>query len=101
MDEALYRPPRTTVPDPFGPPRERVAIVGGGMTDALLGHAFASAGVVTTLLKADVIGRGSTTASSALLLQEPDMELLHLERWQGVHSENHALFAFDWLRRRP
>jgi choline dehydrogenase-like flavoprotein len=60
-----------------------VAIVGGGMTGALLAHAFASAGVATTLLEAGLIGRGSTAASSALLLQEPDLELFQLEKRYG------------------
>jgi hypothetical protein len=39
------------------------------MTGALVVHAFASAGVSTTLLEASMVGEGSTTASSALLLQ--------------------------------
>jgi hypothetical protein len=56
-----------------------VAIVGGGMTGALVAHAFASAGIAATVLEAGVVGRGSTAASSALLLQEPDLELLQLE----------------------
>jgi glycine/D-amino acid oxidase-like deaminating enzyme len=60
-----------------------VAIVGGGMTGALLAHAFASAGVATTVLEAGLVGRGSTAASSALLLQEPDLELLQLEERYG------------------
>ena len=55
-----------------------VAIVGGGITGALIAHAFASAGVATTLLEAGLVGRGSTAASSALLLQEPDLEFAQL-----------------------
>jgi glycine/D-amino acid oxidase-like deaminating enzyme len=61
-----------------------VAIVGGGMTGALVAHAFASAGISTTVLEAGVIGRGSTAASSALLLQEPDLELRQLEDRYGT-----------------
>jgi glycine/D-amino acid oxidase-like deaminating enzyme len=60
-----------------------VAIVGGGMTGALVAHAFASAGIATTLLESGLVGRGSTAASSALLLQEPDLELLQLEERYG------------------
>jgi NADPH-dependent 2,4-dienoyl-CoA reductase/sulfur reductase-like enzyme len=48
-----------------------IAIVGGGMTGALVAHAFASAGISTTVLEAAAVGRGSTAASSALLLKEP------------------------------
>lgn len=55
-----------------------VAIVGGGMTGALVAHAFASAGISTTLLEGTLVARGSTAASSALLLKEPDLELTKL-----------------------
>lgn len=61
-----------------------IAIVGGGMTGALAAHAFASAGVATTLLEAAHVGRGSTAASSALLLQEPDQELRRLAKQYGM-----------------
>ena len=61
-----------------------VAIVGGGMTGALVAHAFASAGISTILLEASHVGRGSTSASSALLLQEPDLELAELTDRYGM-----------------
>jgi len=63
-----------------------VAIVGGGMTGALVAHAFASAGVSTTLLEASMVGQGSTAASSALLLQEPDLELTQLANRYGLRT---------------
>jgi len=63
-----------------------VAIVGGGMTGALIAHAFASAGIATTVLEAEMAGCGSTAASSALLLQEPDLELTKLIDRYGMHS---------------
>ena len=63
-----------------------VAIVGGGMTGALVAHALASAGVSTTVLEAAVIGKGSTAASSALLLQEPDLELRPLTERYGARA---------------
>lgn len=84
-----------------------MAIVGGGITGALIAHAFASAGVAVTLLESGLIGQGSTAASSALLLQEPDRELLQLERrygprasrriWQASHESVRDLIAL--LRR--
>jgi glycine/D-amino acid oxidase-like deaminating enzyme len=84
-----------------------VAIVGGGMTGALVAHAFASAGVATTLLEASRVGEGSTAASSALLLKEPDLELRQLADrygmrtsrriWQLSHESVHALMTL--LRR--
>ena len=100
-----------------------VAVVGGRMTGALVAHAFATADIPTTVLEAAVVGNGSTAASSALLLKEPDLELkqlanhyggsasrriwelslaarLLLERWQGLTSRDHALFEFARLRER-
>jgi glycine/D-amino acid oxidase-like deaminating enzyme len=81
-----------------------VAIVGGGMTGALVAHAFASAGVSTILLEGVVVANGSTAASSALLLQEPDLELKELASrygshasrriWQLSHESVHQLVAF-------
>ena len=61
-----------------------VAVVGGGITGALVAHAFASAGISTTVLEAASVARGSTAASSALLLQEPDLELSDLTKRYGL-----------------
>jgi glycine/D-amino acid oxidase-like deaminating enzyme len=63
--------------------RVDVAIVGGGITGALAALAFADAGVSTLLLEAGYVSRGSTAASSALLLQEPDKSLSELSRRYG------------------
>ena len=60
-----------------------VAVVGGGITGALVAHAFVSAGIPTTLLEGAVVGHGSTAASSALLLKEPDLELAQLKARYG------------------
>jgi glycine/D-amino acid oxidase-like deaminating enzyme len=77
------------------------------MTGALVAHAFASAGVSTTLLEGSMVGEGSTAASSALLLQEPDLELTQLADrygmrtsrriWQSSRDSVHALVTL--LRR--
>jgi len=56
------------------------------MTGALVAHAFASAGIATVLLENAFVGRGSTGASSALLLQEPDRELTELVRRYGLRK---------------
>jgi glycine/D-amino acid oxidase-like deaminating enzyme len=63
-----------------------VAIVGGGLTGALVAHAFASAGIATTVLEGGLAGRGSTGASSALLLQEPDLALAALVNRYGIRA---------------
>lgn len=78
--------PRQFYPSLSGHHEVDVAIVGGGITGALVAHAFASAGITTTLLESRLIGQGSTAASSALLLQEPDLELGQLEERYGVRA---------------
>jgi glycine/D-amino acid oxidase-like deaminating enzyme len=52
----------------------------------LVAHAFATAGVSTVLLEKALVGSGSTAASSALLLQEPELSLVELERRYGVRT---------------
>lgn len=63
-----------------------VVIVGGGMTGALTASAFAEAGVSVVLVEGERIGRGSTAASSALLLQEPDQGIGELMRRYGKRA---------------
>jgi glycine/D-amino acid oxidase-like deaminating enzyme len=64
--------------------RVDVAIVGGGITGAIAALRFAEAGIGVAVLEADRIGHGSTAASSALLLQEPDQRLLQLTDRYGA-----------------
>jgi glycine/D-amino acid oxidase-like deaminating enzyme len=83
--------------------RTDIAIVGGGITGAITAYRFAEAGVGCVVLEADRIGHGSTAASSALLLQEPDRRLTDLtERygrrtarriWRLSHDAAHELIA--------
>jgi glycine/D-amino acid oxidase-like deaminating enzyme len=60
-----------------------IAIVGGGLTGALVAETFASEGVSVSLLESGRVACGSTVASSALLLREPDSGLTHLIRRYG------------------
>jgi glycine/D-amino acid oxidase-like deaminating enzyme len=60
-----------------------VAIVGGGITGAAIAWRFAEAGVRVAVLEAASLGRGSTAASAALLLQEPDNDLRELAKRYG------------------
>jgi glycine/D-amino acid oxidase-like deaminating enzyme len=53
------------------------------MTGALVARAFAEANVRVTLIEAALVGCGSTAASSALLLQEPDLGLHELRKRYG------------------
>ena len=78
--------PKRRYPTLSGRHEASVAIVGGGITGALVAHAFASSGISTVLLEKASVGRGSTAGSSALLLQEPDLELTELVRRYGLRA---------------
>lgn len=60
-----------------------VAIVGGGMTGAMIAESFTRHGVRVSVVEAARIGHGSTAASTALLLQEPDYDLGALSNRYG------------------
>ena len=61
-----------------------VAIVGGGLTGCLAARLFADAGLRVVLLEAQRIGRGSTAASTALVMQEPDVSFRDLASRYGI-----------------
>jgi glycine/D-amino acid oxidase-like deaminating enzyme len=85
-----------------------LVVVGGGMTGALVALEFAAAGVAVCLIEAALVARGSTAASAALLLQEPDQGLGHLATRYGAAASRRiwtlgrdAVHDFvDLLRRR-
>src|ERR1700704_4805469 len=60
-----------------------VAVVGGGITGAAIAWRFADAGLRVAVVDAARIGRGSTAASTALLMQEPDEDFTGLARRYG------------------
>ena len=60
-----------------------VAVIGGGITGAALAWRFAGAGFRVAVVEAARVGRGSTAASTALLMQEPDEDLSELTRRYG------------------
>jgi glycine/D-amino acid oxidase-like deaminating enzyme len=60
-----------------------IAIVGGGFTGAAVAWRLAQAGIRVAVLEASRIGRGSTAASTALLMQEPDIDFTDLEKRYG------------------
>ena len=74
---------RQTYPALHGRQQADVVIVGGGITGAGIAQVFAEAGVQVVLLEAGLVGRGSTSASTALLLQETDEEFSSLETRYG------------------
>jgi glycine/D-amino acid oxidase-like deaminating enzyme len=61
-----------------------LAIIGGGITGALLGHRFAEEGIHTVLLEGREMGYGSTGACTALLQYELDLHLTDLAERIGT-----------------
>jgi glycine/D-amino acid oxidase-like deaminating enzyme len=60
-----------------------VVIVGGGITGAIAAYTFADSGLAVALLEARRIGHGSTAASTALLMREPDKDFRELAHRYG------------------
>jgi glycine/D-amino acid oxidase-like deaminating enzyme len=58
-------------------------IVGGGISGAICAYLFAEAGVRVAVLESQRVARGSTLASTALLMQEPDRDFGDLARRFG------------------
>lgn len=80
----LNRPPRA----PGLPALDRaidadIAIIGGGITGVSVAWMFARAGHRVALVEADRIARGSTAASTALLMQESDCDFVELAARYG------------------
>ena len=78
--------PKRTYPQFRGHLETDVVIVGGGITGAMCAYLFADAGVRVVLLESRKAGRGSTVASTALLMQEPDRDFLDLANRFGRAS---------------
>jgi glycine/D-amino acid oxidase-like deaminating enzyme len=63
-----------------------VAVVGGGITGCAVACLLARSGATVVLLEAHRIGRGSSAASTALLMQEPDIDFIDLAARYGEAS---------------
>lgn len=68
-----------------------VAVIGGGITGALVAHRFAREGIATVLLEAGEIGHGSTAATTALIQYEIDTHLIDLIERRGL---DHAVRSY-------
>lgn len=68
-----------------------VAIIGAGVTGALMAHRFSREGICCVVIDAGHIGGGSTSASTALLQYEIDEPLHRLIELRG---EEHAVRAY-------
>jgi glycine/D-amino acid oxidase-like deaminating enzyme len=60
-----------------------IVIIGGGITGAIAAYLFSEAGIRVALVEAKTCGRGSTSASTALLMQEPDKDFRELSARYG------------------
>jgi len=67
-----------------------VAVVGGGVTGAAVAWRFADAGLSVAVVERARIGAGSTVASTALLMQEPDEDFERLAQKYGRHRAKRA-----------
>jgi len=80
-------------PPPDGDLRADVVVIGGGITGALTAHALVAAGRDTIILDKRDIGRGSTSASTALLQYELDRPLLELRQIRGREAADRTYRA--------
>ena len=72
------RAPKRKYPKHRGNLEVDVVIVGGGITGAICAYLFADAGVRVALVESKTVAHGSTVASTALLMQEPDRDFTGL-----------------------
>lgn len=70
-----------------------VAIIGGGVTGALLADMLAAEGVQTVVLDKRRFGVGSTAASTALLMYELDASLMELRERYGTERADRCYRA--------
>ncbi|MTI49572.1 MAG: FAD-binding oxidoreductase [Firmicutes bacterium] len=68
-----------------------VVIIGGGITGAITAYYFTSAGINTVLVDKNIIGFGSTSASTSILQYEIDTNLIGLKTMIG---EDNAAKSF-------
>jgi len=78
-----YDGPTLEAPPLRGRHEADVVIVGGGITGCLTAERLARGGLRVSLLESKRIGRGSTSASTALLMQEPDVDFGDLAERYG------------------
>ena len=69
-----------------------VAVIGGGITGALVAHRFAHEGIHVVLVERREIGHGSTAATTALIQYEIDSSLCELTDRVG---QAHAVRSYD------
>ena len=63
-----------------------VAIIGGGMAGCATAYALSTAGVRVCLFEADRIGQGAVGSSTALVMQEPDVDFQDVLDVHGLRA---------------
>lgn len=86
-------PPATAFEDLAGPLDCEVAVVGAGITGALVAWQLVRAGLDVVVLDRRDAGRGSTAASTALIQYELDTPLLDLREAIGRYRADRAYLA--------
>ena len=81
LDE--YSGPRFSAAKLSGHQDADVVVIGGGITGCVAAQRLAACGLRVVVLEAQKIGRGSTAASTALLMQEPDVDFGDLSERYG------------------
>jgi glycine/D-amino acid oxidase-like deaminating enzyme len=81
-----YRGHTPSFPALTGNHEADVAIVGGGITGCACAFILAERGLRVVLVDARQIGRGSTSASTALLMQEADVDFADLSDRYGLSA---------------
>lgn len=79
-----------TYPRLSGDVRCAVAVLGGGITGALVAHHLVAAGIDTVVIDRRDVGWGSTAASTALLQYEIDVSLRDLTKMYGEDMASRA-----------
>jgi glycine/D-amino acid oxidase-like deaminating enzyme len=105
--DSMFWPTLASAPPSCRPLRQNVrcdvAIVGAGLTGAFTGCSLSKAGLDVVLVDKRAIGKGSTSASTALVLYEIDTSLVQLIRIRGeaaaVRSYQCCLEAITILER--
>src|SRR6476661_4640757 len=76
-----------------------VAVIGGGITGALVAHRFACEGIHVVLVEGREVARGSTAATTALIQYEIDTDLVDLiERVGADHAIRSYRLCLDAVR---
>src|SRR5436189_212512 len=78
-----------------------VAIIGAGLSGAIIAHALSGEGLSVVVIDKREVGHGSTSASTALVLYEIDTPLVELIRQRGhaaaIKCYHRCLAAIDEL----